>query len=167
MNPLIQKILYATDLSENSRNALNYAVSLAQKYAAQIYILNVLESLSNLTQLEISGYLGSEEWERLQKDNEKQLLNDIKTRLREFCADAASGSPLCNVEDDNILVQKGVPVIKILEAADTTRADIIIMGTHGYGMVKDALMGGTVRRVLRRSPLPVLVVPSPKGHTST
>ena len=35
------------------------------------------------------------------------------------------------------------------------------MGTRGYGLVADALMGGTARRVIRRSQVPVLVVRLP------
>jgi nucleotide-binding universal stress UspA family protein len=38
---------------------------------------------------------------------------------------------------------------------------MIVMGTHGYGVFKDALMGGTARRVVRRSPVPVMVVRLP------
>jgi nucleotide-binding universal stress UspA family protein len=39
----------------------------------------------------------------------------------------------------------------------------IVLGTHGYGMLKDTLMGGTVRRVLRCSKTPVLVVRNPEA----
>ena len=40
------------------------------------------------------------------------------------------------------------------------------MGTHGYGLVKDALMGGTVRRLVRQTRIPVLVVPSPEMNAA-
>ena len=48
----------------------------------------------------------------------------------------------------------------ILEVAEEKGVDLIVMGTHGYGMVKDALMGGTARRIVRRCNIPVMVVRS-------
>ncbi len=41
-------------------------------------------------------------------------------------------------------------------------ADMIVMGSHGHGMLADVTMGSTSRRVLRRCSRPVLVVRLPK-----
>ena len=46
MIPQIKKILYATDLSQNSAYAFYYAVDLAQERGAKIIILNVIEPVS-------------------------------------------------------------------------------------------------------------------------
>lgn len=46
-----------------------------------------------------------------------------------------------------------------MNAAEAIDVQLIVMGTHGYGMVQDALMGGTARRLVRRSVKPVLIVP--------
>jgi nucleotide-binding universal stress UspA family protein len=40
--------------------------------------------------------------------------------------------------------------------------DLIVMGRHGYGALKDALMGGVARGVLRHSYKPVLLVKLPE-----
>ena len=162
MRPSIGKILYATDMSENSRQAFYYTASLADKYSAEIVTLHVFELLSTSTQLQISGYLGAENWEKIQKENEKALMDQIRTSLMAFCEEASVELDACPIQESNVLVRKGIAMEKILETADEVDADLIVMGTHGYGAVKDALMGGTVRRVLRRSDRPVLVVPSRK-----
>ena len=60
-----------------------------------------------------------------------------------------------------ILVQKGDPVAHILATAESMSCDLIVMGSHGYGTLKDAMMGGTARRVLRRAKVPVLLVRLP------
>jgi len=39
---------------------------------------------------------------------------------------------------------------------------MIVMGTHGYGMFADALIGSTARRVVRRCKKPVMVIRLPK-----
>jgi nucleotide-binding universal stress UspA family protein len=53
-------------------------------------------------------------------------------------------------------------VEQILAQADAAQADLIVMGTHGQGTFKDAMMGSTARRVLRRSKIPVLVIRLPE-----
>ena len=63
---------------------------------------------------------------------------------------------------DKIIVKEGVAADEILHQAELNNADVIIMGTRGYGMFKDALIGGTARRVVRRSNIPVMVVRLPR-----
>lgn len=53
----------------------------------------------------------------------------------------------------------GQPVPVILARAAATRADYIVLGSHGHGAVFDLLVGSTTQGVLRRAPCPVLVVP--------
>ncbi|HEU0013018.1 MAG TPA: universal stress protein [Longimicrobium sp.] len=51
------------------------------------------------------------------------------------------------------------PADGIVSAAEETRADLLVMATHGYGAVRRALLGGTAQAVARRAPCPVLLVP--------
>jgi nucleotide-binding universal stress UspA family protein len=85
------------------------------------------------------------------------------TRLKQFCLDLQTDLRSFPVHEDQILIRKGLPVDEIIGIAAEMRVDLIVMGTHGYGLVKDALMGGTVRRLVRRSAIPVMVVPDPEA----
>ena len=160
MLPKIQKILYATDLSDNSRLAFGYATSLAMQYHAQIMVLHVIEPVNPNTYMQISGAMGESEWVNLQLDFENSMVDDLGKKLRQFCEDMQTDIEAVNIKAEDLLIRKGISVDVILSTASDKHADIIVMGTHGYGMVKDALMGGTARRIVRRSTIPVLVVPS-------
>jgi nucleotide-binding universal stress UspA family protein len=46
MLPKIQKILYATDLSDNSKRAFGYAASAAQSFDAQLIVVHVVEPIN-------------------------------------------------------------------------------------------------------------------------
>jgi nucleotide-binding universal stress UspA family protein len=166
MVPEIKKILYATDLSENARFAFSYAASLADRYDAKVSVLHVLEDVSPNFNMHISGYLGEAEWAQLQIEKEGTLLDSITERLNAFCSEAQDRMEECKFIVDKILVVKGVPAVEILGQAEANDADIIVMGTHGYGVFKDALMGGTARRVVRRSLVPVMVVRLPEKDPS-
>jgi len=50
----------------------------------------------------------------------------------------------------------------ILEQAEEMDCDLVVMGTHGHGILGDAMIGSVSRRVLRRSKKPVLVVRLPQ-----
>ena len=161
MLPQIKNILYATDLSENARYAYNYAASLAQQYAAQITILHVIEKLSAETFLQIQGYVGEEKWKQLQEEKQADFISTIKGRLNSFCDEISGELDACTFQVDKILIKEGIAADEILHQAELNGADLIVMGNRGFGIFKDALMGGTARRLVRRSSIPVMVVKLP------
>ena len=162
MLPQIKNILYATDLSDNARYAYNYTASLAQQYGADITILHVIETLSAETFLQIHGYVGEEKWKKLQEEKEADFISRIRGRLSDFCDEISKDVDACAFQVDKIIVKEGVAADEILHQAELNDADIIVMGTRGFGMFKEALMGGTARRVVRRSLIPVMVVRLPE-----
>lgn len=161
--PEIKKILYATDLSENARYAFGYAASLANRYGAGITILHVLEDLSPYRDSLVINMLGEEKWKELRKNNEAKVLAILKERLEKFCTDAGSEMPSCPFITDDILIRIGNPVEGILDQVRKTDCDLVVMGTHGHGILGDAMMGSVARRVVRRCRKPVLVIRLPEG----
>jgi nucleotide-binding universal stress UspA family protein len=57
------------------------------------------------------------------------------------------------------MVIQGNTVDTILEEADKMDADMIVTGSHGYGMMYKLFVGSVSKEVLRRSRRPVLIVP--------
>jgi nucleotide-binding universal stress UspA family protein len=165
----IKKILYATDLSENARLAFAYAVSLANLYCAGLTMVHVIAEDPDLDE-KVIGYISAERWAEIKKRNfqeaEETLTGKlkgglaIKDVLERFCEKAQAGG--VTFEKDEILVLKGNPVEQILNTARDKSFDLIVMGSHGYGTLQDAMMGGTARRVLRRAKVPVLLVRLPE-----
>ena len=162
MLPEIKKILYVTDLSENSRYAFSYAASIANRYGAGVTILHVMETISHNASAQIAMYIGNEEWAGIKKKNKQEVMDTIKTRLEDFCAEANSELPECPFITDATLVKEGNASDVILDDAHSGDFDLVVMGTHGHSAFVDAMMGGTARRVLRRCKKPVLAVRLPK-----
>jgi nucleotide-binding universal stress UspA family protein len=61
--------------------------------------------------------------------------------------------------DVTALAVQGYPVEKILDEAVRRRADLIVMGSHGHGMLRTLLVGSVTEGVLRDATIPVLIVP--------
>jgi len=162
MIPEIKKILYTTDMSENARYAFGYAVSLANRYGAGITLLHVLEDMSPYRDSLMMNILGEEKWKDLLETNKDKIIQDLKDRLGKFCDTVSARLPACPFITDDIIVKIGNPAEAILEQAKKMDCDLVVMGTHGHGILGDAMIGSVSRRVVRRSKKPVLVVPLPR-----
>ncbi len=162
MTPEIKKILYATDLSENARYAFGYAADLSEKYDAAITILYVMENLNHTSEVQVSEMVGPEIWKELKQQKQEYLTQKIQTRVEDFCKEMSSIHDSCQFLGEDIRIEKGNPQEVILETSVQIGADLIVMGTHGYNMLKDALIGGTARKVVKKSEIPVMVIRLPK-----
>lgn len=158
MIPEIKKILYATDLSDNSRITLAWAMALARKHDALLLMVNVIEEVGSSSP-SLQFYLSEKEWHDLTQRLSTDATEVMKKQLQAFCEDVKSELPDCRYVADEIIVTTGNPVEKIISTAADNHCDIIVMGTIGASGLVDSLMGSTARRVLRRSPIPVFIVP--------
>ena len=162
MIPKIKKILYTTDLSQNSVYAFYFAVDLAQQHNANIIILHAVEPLSPA----VMPYMEREKIAKIQKDNIGEAMEEIKNRLQSFCrrVEAQIGPP-CVELVSKILVPLGHPMEEILNAADREDCDLIILGTHGKGFLAHTFLGSVSSAVLHRTRKPVFVIPLPSEKT--
>ena len=168
----VKKILYATDLSENARYAFAYAVSLANLYGAKIILMHVLPEVPDLLDKQVIGYIDEDRWEEIKaqhfQEAKEALIGKrkdhlaVKDVLNQFSEKVKEGQEGEGFSTDEIIVERGNPVEQIIAQAEKKNCDLIVMGTHGQGTLADAVMGGTARRVLRRSVKPVLVVRLPE-----
>lgn len=161
MKPNVKNILYATDLSKNARHAFGYAADLAEKYNAGITILYVMENMNHLAESQVRDMLGKEQWEKIKKEKSDYLIKQIKSRLDDFCTDMSTHFDSCQLLVHNILIKKGTPTETILQTATEENVDMIVMGSHGHNIIGSALIGGTARKVVKNSSIPVLVVRLP------
>ena len=160
--PKIKNILVATDLSQNAEHAFTYAVGMAEAHGAQITILNVIEKMDPNTELLLTALLEYGSTAELKRNTETDLIVRIKAYIEAFCASASDDAAQCTTMIRDIVVNHGDVVERILHFAGTGNYDLLIMGSRGLGIVKEALMGGTSRKVVLHSPIPVLIVPYKK-----
>jgi nucleotide-binding universal stress UspA family protein len=154
MLPPLKKILYATDLSETSIQAFRYALSLAQQYEGKINVVHIQEYLGRNVEAMIDLYITPEQKAaRLQESIEA-----TRQEVLDFCDKETCNLPAGPDLIDQVFVYEGVPYEEILKKAKETEADLIVMGQHGHSALTDMLLGGTARRVLHNSHLPVLLV---------
>jgi len=129
----LNRILFCTDFSENSRRALDYATSLATEYDAELTLLHVLEGAPQAAQPEAVAK-ATAQLERLIPAGGHGP-GKIRTRV---CA--------------------GKPYEQIIGVTLESQTDLVIMAVRGRGALNLAVFGSTAHRVVQLDPCPVLVV---------
>ncbi len=161
MIPEITKILYATDLTKNSTYAFYFAVEMARKHNAKIAVFHCIP----VAPPQICCQPGMGIDEKLAKVKAKKKEDEtagIKTLLEEFCrkTEIQIGAP-CRDLVSKIIVKEGYPVEEILSTADEEGCDVIVLGAHGKGWLKQTFVGSVARSVMERTRKPAFLIPLP------
>ena len=139
---VFKNILFATDFSEVSQRALLHALAIARRYDAKLSVVHVA---APETQTPIPMELVP--WEL---DWQKKRAAESLARLEDF-------EPLHTYPHQTILKQ-GNPWLEISGIIADIGIDLIVLGTHGRGLIGRLLLGSVAEEVLRHATCPVLTV---------
>ncbi|MBM4333132.1 MAG: universal stress protein [Deltaproteobacteria bacterium] len=146
----IKKILFATDFSENSKWALTYALSIAEKYGARLYVLHVIQQPSYPL-----GMYAEISFDAMDKFN-RNISEVTEKEMKHLCEIELKG--FTNYES---IIINGIPFMEIIRYAKEKEANLIVVGTHGRTGLDHVLFGSTAEKVVRKAPCPVLSVRLP------
>lgn len=153
----LKRILVATDFSESSVAALKYGVGLARTFGATLHVLHAagrhdLEVMVE-RQLVIDKFL-----------HDSTAADGHANAARELMGDLLTAEEHAAVRAEFVLRACGPagPWAEIVRYAKERDLDLIIVGTHGRGMLGHLLMGSVAEKVVRMAPCPVLTVRHPQ-----
>jgi nucleotide-binding universal stress UspA family protein len=139
----IRRILAPTDLSDDSREAVKYAIHLAELVGAQLTLLHFDdESRRQVNPTGARGYESMLEEERTLKNKLYALREEIRKIYRNCDSYFYIGSP-----------SKEIPKV-----AKELNADLVVISTHNPQGSSCWIFGSDAERILRHSPCPVLIV---------
>ena len=141
----IQQVLFPVDLSETSPKIVPVVLKMREKLDARLHLLFVARAFDHFRGI----YVPNISIETL----EAQLAEGAKRRMAEFQEQFFAGLP-----DIQVSVLAGDISEEILAYAEREGIDMIIMGTHGRKGLDRAFFGSIAERVIKLSPVPVLVV---------
>ncbi|WP_193308595.1 universal stress protein [Halorubrum halophilum] len=140
---LYDRLLVPTDGSPEGRRAIAHALDLASFHGAAVHALYVVDT---------TRYVGTpmeRSWEGV-----GDLLRDDAA---EAVAEVASFAAATDIDVETAVVE-GPPSAAIVDYAERTDCDLIVMGTHGRGGINRLLLGSVAEKVVRGSTVPVLTV---------
>jgi len=100
-----------------------------------------------------------QEVKRMKEEEDREAaISEMDDRLSRFCrmADRDMG---CMGYVSKHIVRAGEPVEELLRVAEEESCDIFVLGSHGKGFLKQALLGSVSRKVLDRAARPVVIIP--------
>jgi len=138
----ISRILMPVDFSARCLGMTHYARAIAEKYDAEIVLLHVVNPVFITPDVGMAPptAIATPQW----------LINEKAKLLDEFGKQELAGLRVRR------LVYEGIPETQIVEMAKSENAQLLLMPTHGYGVVRRFLIGSVTAKVLDDLASPIL-----------
>lgn len=153
----VRRILLPSDFTDSAAAAGAFAADLAQRYDAAVDVVHVfkgaqeLEPFVDWLELDPASQARAAAMGDFLRHHAKPRLEAVLRQLAELGVKRVRGRVLA-----------GSPARIIIDLASSGDYQLVVMASHGHSGLADALIGSCVDRVVRRSPVPVLVVPIPR-----
>jgi nucleotide-binding universal stress UspA family protein len=139
---LLTKILVTTDFSEVSDRALDYAIALARRYDARIYLAHVITP---------------DPFQFAEPQLAQATYEKVRQAAEEGITDILISGKLRGVPHEVLMEEGNVwPVLEKLIIEH--EIDLVIVGTHGRGKVQKILIGSVAEEIFRQAECAVLTV---------
>ncbi len=146
---MLKKLLYPTDFSEIAEKCIDYLETMGGQCTEEVVVLHVIDQREiNMVARAMSRYntLVPVNVEKDLMAKTQEEIAKIAQRLRE------KGIAV------KTRIEVGIPFTEIMKVAEEEGASAIIIGSHGLSNIREMLLGSVSEKVIRKSPLPVLLV---------
>ncbi len=140
---MTNRILTAVDFSDTSGVLIEESCRLARQMDAQVWLVHVAANQPAFAGYDFGTIYIRGDQLRTQRHSLMQMQDTLRSR---------------GVDTTTVLLE-GNPVETILDQARELKPELIVMGSHGHGMLYHLVMGSTCAGVMRHAPCPVTVVP--------
>jgi len=137
-----ERILFAVDLSDQSRHAAPFVNALATRFQSEVVLLHVLDP-----HLRWSGFPETDSWQAV--ETVTQVRETESAALDAFLPEAFAGLPVQRI------LAEGDPAQQIVCLARKKQCGLIMMPTHGRGIFRSVLLGSVTAKVLHDAECPV------------
>jgi len=159
---LYDTILVATDLTEASQQALEYAFESARTHGSKLIVLHVIQGTP------ADRYL-PDNFQEFSRTLEAYWLDpytlSLFSRRQELCREREEKRvylenqiPFDLKKQTDVLISIGDPLSEIVATASQVKASVLIVGSHQRRGLSLAVQGSAAAKLVRKSPCPVLVV---------
>jgi len=138
-----KRILVPLDHTSLDRDALAHAAALAKAHGARLFLLHVEEGVTS----QVYGQLSS----TAEVEAGREYIDEVVESLRGY-----------HIDVETAIRHSSDPKREIIRYAQQMKADLLVMGAHGHGVLKDLIFGDTINPVRHALKIPILVVRSSK-----
>lgn len=139
--PVFGKILFPTDFSPHADKIMDLIPELKRAGMQEAVFLHVINPMK------------ATRWIGVDEKFIERTRDEAYRRLKGVCDSLASAHGI----SVKCMVQLGVTPQEIIRIASEEKASLIIMGSHGHGYVRGALLGSNTQSVMRQAKVPLLI----------
>jgi nucleotide-binding universal stress UspA family protein len=146
----MKTIIVAVDFSNATPGVLKAAVGMAKAFGAGLRLIHVVEPEPSYTAYGFTPeefpamHIYQEEAKRRAGAKLEKLLMQVKTEVPDAISQITEGSPLHT----------------LLEHVKQSAADLVVIGSHGHGVMASLLLGSVADGMVRKASIPTLIVPA-------
>ena len=137
-------ILALTDFSADSKKAVEEAANIAKCHGSRLTVIHIAEDRS-----QFQLYINENQY--------KEIRKKIDEEVEQCFSKLEDEIPVLKDLEWESCVRRGVPYIEVLYELESSDYDLVVLGTHGQGGFKRIVHGSTAGKVLRHSPVSVLI----------
>ncbi|XVF05966.1 hypothetical protein REPUB_Repub06bG0007000 [Reevesia pubescens] len=159
-----RKILVAIHEGEESMYALSWCLKnvISQNSKDTLILLYAKPPRAVYSALDGTGYLFSTDILATMDKYSNDVAVCVIEKAKRMCGEQAAADEV-KVE---VRVENGDPRDVICQVAEKIDADVLVMGSHGYGLIKRAFLGSVSNHCAQNVKCPVLIVKKPKSSSS-
>ena len=150
MSGFLNKILWATDFSEEAQESLLYADAFAKTFKAKIVALHVVPDFSAAL-YDAAHVIKGELLQRV-----AAVKGEAEEKIKAISKE--KGIPF-----EKIIVMEGTASKIIIDSAEKEGVDLIVIGRRGMSAVEKLFIGSVANQILRTSPVPILLTKKKTG----
>ncbi|MFH0727310.1 MAG: universal stress protein [Pseudomonadota bacterium] len=170
MKNTIKRILFTTDLSPEAKEVFEYVKKIVASTGASVHVVHIMEEVNKGTEEMLAHFLGEEKWKQFKKEKIEKVESILIGKMHENriirdaidCFLENSNHAQENDCEDKIIIDQGIPSEKIMELAEKNQCELIVAGREKRTVLGVNYLGGTLKDILKKSDIPVLVVPYEK-----
>lgn len=146
----MKTIIVAVDFSNATPGVLKLAIGMAKAFGAELRLIHIVEPEPSYTAYGFTPeefpamHIYQEEAKRRAGVKLDGLLAQVKTELPTATSHIAEGSPLHT----------------LLDYVKESAADLVVIGSHGHGVIASLLLGSVAEGMVRKAAVPTLIVPA-------
>jgi nucleotide-binding universal stress UspA family protein len=146
----MKTIVAAVDFSNATEGVIGMSVNLAKAFGARLHLLHVVEPEPSYTAY---GFTPDEfpALHAYQEEAKRRAVKKMESLIPS--QDHALGEVTTQVEE-------GSPLHVILEQVKEYGADLVVLGSHGHGVIASLLLGSVAEGMVRKASVPTLIVPA-------
>lgn len=146
----MKTIVVAVDFSNATTGVLAMASRMASAFGAQLRLLHVVEPEPSYTAYGFTP----DEFPALHAYQEEAKKRAAR-KMEELLAQVSPGLPNASTE-----ILEGAPLHTLLDYVKEIGADLVVLGSHGHGVIASLLLGSVAEGMVRKAAVPTLIVPA-------